>query len=217
MAGIKYKSNCKGCQLSKHNPKARDRIRKAAFRREDGDETIQQIAIEFGVTPAALYKHCRNHLKDTDVEMSSRKEIKIAKKTIEFKARVQKEHELLIDDNTSESIEGRPAEIVTLDDYIAQGAAMVKEGKVQITANSYLAAIKIKNEWQAKQQNNKVELLKTIAAFRSGHKKVVEGEVINGIAKEITGSTNRGADETARIYRRIAGDAATSRAEEILT
>lgn len=222
MGYVKYKSNCKACQLSKRDAKARARIRYAAFRREEGDETLAQIALEYGISQGPMYNHAKKHITDAESNTARTKQVIVARKTAEFKAKAQKELELKVDSDDFEELEGRPAEIIALDDYIAQGAAEIKEGKLKLTANSFLAAVKIKTDWASKQQNNKIELLKTISAFRSGSKKQIEsikeGEIVDGATtRGLTEGDNRGEDEAGSIYREAFGYAAPRGTEELPT
>lgn len=220
MSSVKYKSNCKACQLSKRDPKARARIRQATFRREDGDETLADIAKEFNISQGPMYNHAKKHIHDTEPIMGARKELRVAKQTLEFKAKVQKEAELVLEADVVDEFESRPAEIVALDDYIAQGATMIKEGKLNMTPRSFLGAVKIKTDWAAKQQNNKLELMRTIAAFASGAKKkidVKEGEIVDDpdTAPEPSDGPDRGSDEAASIYRKAFGHVPAQRPEEV--
>jgi len=217
MPKVKYKVNCKACQLSKRDPKARKRIRYAAYKREEGDETLQDIAIEFNISGPSMYNHVKKHIKDTEPEMGARKEIRVAKAKIQFEAEAQKEMETVLEAQTIEEANPRPAEIIAVDDYIAQGATMVKEGKMKMTPQSFLGAVKLKTDWSSKQQNHQLELIRTIAAFRSGAKKQIskqDKELID-VTGEITGSLDSGENETGRIYRATFGNAPAQGTEEV--
>jgi hypothetical protein len=220
MANVKFKMNCKACLLSKRDPKARARIRQAFFRREEGDETLADIAKEFGISIPSMYNHAKKHLKDTEPIGQQRKAIAVVRKKAEFEGKVQKELELQLDAETVADINVRPAEIIALDEWIAQGAAMVKEGTMKMTPQAFLGAITVKTKWASTQQNNKIELLRTMNAFRSGAVKKVtsnikEGEVVNELTAESGEGVDRGADEAINIYRATFGNAVAPRTEEI--
>jgi hypothetical protein len=210
----KYRLNCSVCKIAKTNQGLRKRLQHAKFHREDGDEALPDIAREFGFSLPAIYNHCNKHIRDITPGIQQRM-INIAeKKKIELQGRIQKELELSLDAKTVEEIESRPAEIVILDDYIAQGAEEIRKGELRITPNSFLAAVKIKTDWASKQQNNKVELLRTIAAFRSGSKTTKE-EIIDGTTTEITTSDIPGEAEARDIYFRAFGYAPPQRPTQV--
>lgn len=208
MANNKYKVNCSICQKAKNDPKMRNRIRRAAFDREEGDETLRDIAFWYNLSPSAMYNHAKKHIKPVDTE--SRSMVIAAKKVATIQANVQKEAELQLDRQTVDEIDARPVEIMGLDEYIAQGIDTIQKGELKITPSSFLAAVKIKTDWSSKQQTNKIELMRTIAAFASGAKK---GK--NGDTTETTESDRGGQDEAGNIYQRAFGHAVARRAIEI--
>lgn len=207
-----YKKNCTVCMAGKALPSLRKRIYTAAFHRRDGDETLGNIADEFGFSTKSVYTHAKKHIREKQTE--GNKEIRVGKKLIDIQANVQKELELQLDRQTVDEIEARPIEMVGLDELIAQGMAEIKKGGMKLTATQFIAAVKVKSDWAGRQQSNKVEILRTIASFRSGAKKVIEGETND--TEEPTTSTYRGEDESYNICRAAFGDEATRRAEEIL-
>lgn len=206
----KYIHNCRTCQMSKGNVKFRNRVRKAAFNREEGDETLGDIALEVGISVHSIYRHAKKHL--TTMDMTGKNEIRVAKKIIDMKKNSDNELAAQLGADTVDEIDARPTEIASLDDYIALCAAEVRAGKMKITANSFLGAVKIKTDWASKQQNNKIELLRTISAFRSGAKK--EGK-IDGNTIELTEGVDRGEDEPSIIFRSAFGYAAPQGTEEV--
>lgn len=209
---IKYRPNCRACALSKGNPKARLRIYNAKYKREDGDESLKTIATEFGIPFQRLYNHANKHMSEA-LQQGTTKEIHVAKKTAEFKANAQKELELAIDLDTAGALEGRPEQIIALDEYIAQGATEIAKGNLKLTANAFLAAVKIKNDWEAKQTTNKIELMKTIQAFRSGKQKEVTEN--DRTPREVTGSIDSGADKSRSVHFRLAGYANAQGADPV--
>lgn len=209
-----YRVNCVVCKSCKALPSLKKRIRLAAFHRQDGDETLGDIANEFGFSTKSIYNHAKKHIRPSETE--GKKEIRVAKKVIDFQAQAQKELELQLDKQTIDEIEARPAEIIGMDELIAQGVEEIRKGNMKLTATQFIAAVKVKTDWAAKQQSNKVEILRTIASFRSGSKKqIIEGEEIDETSTGITESIDRGENESYNICRKAFGDDATRRAEEI--
>lgn len=204
----KYKKNCKACQRSRTDEKLRKRIRYAAYKREQGDETLADIAIESGLTTAALYNHVKKHMIDIQDSYSAAKQTKVAKQREVFKATVAKELELSVDTNVLDSIEARPEAIVALDDYISQAKLLIDKGELKINATSFLQATKIRTDWAAKQQSNKTDMMKAIYAMSSGDKKsIAKKEIIDAgtNTQEDAGSINKREEQPATVYGAITG------------
>jgi len=188
-------------------------LRHSAFAREEGDETLADLANEFGMSLGSIYGHAKKHMKDRSEQSAESRQAKLAKKTIIIQAEAHKELEIQLDKQTVDDIEARPNEIIGLDEYIAQGIADVKAGNMKMTPSSFLAAVKIKTEWSSKQTSNKIELMRTMYAFSSGNKKKEEKN--DRTTREITASSDGGEDESTRIYRAAFGDATPQGAEEV--
>lgn len=150
--------------IAKKDPKLRNRIRNAKFRREIGDETLKDIAIEIGLPFAGVYNHAKKHITDRGIAPET-KEIRIVKKSEEIKASVARKHELAID---HDSIIVEDESVEALKEYIRQGYAMVKEGKINITAQSFLQAVRIDIDRVAKTKDRQVDIIKTMYRFASG-------------------------------------------------
>lgn len=213
-----FKPNCKVCQLSRRDAPFRARLYHATFKREEGDETLNAIIEEYmgRLSAPSVYNHTKRHMVVRSIRTDLNKQVRVIKKTAEIKATALKELEVSIDPDMVSDIEARPEQIIALDEYIAQGAAVIKEGALKITAQSFLAAVKIKNEWQMKQTGNKIELIKTIQAFRSGGKKQTK-ESDDRTASETTEGLDPGEEQTRDLYYAITRNAATSGAGEIST
>lgn len=206
MAAAKFKPNCRSCQIARADQRFRKRVRYAAYKRESGDETLADIGIEFGISTPQIYNHVKKHLTDVQDSYNAAKEIKIAKKTVEFKANVQKELELSIDPEVMDTIQARPEAIVALDDYISQAAALISKGELKINATSFLQATKIRTDWDSKQQSNQTEFMKAIYAMTSGDKK--KAKVIDGQStdtQEDAGRPSEGEKQPQTIYGTITG------------
>ena len=213
-----YKVNCATCNLVRGNTKLRIRIRDATFNRTAGDETLQDIGQEIGVNNKSIYNHSKKHITNRADTSEQVREAKLAKAKIGFAASVQKEHELALSAQTMDEVEARPAEIVGVDEYIAQGIANVRAGNMKMTPQNWLGAIKIKTEWSAKQQNNKLELMRTMMAFASGNQsgnKKKDNKTNDDTTIEVTASIEPGEDEPSRIFRATFGDAAPQGSEAL--
>jgi hypothetical protein len=208
-----YKKNCATCNLVRGNTKLRIRIRDATFNRTAGDETLQDIGREIGVNNKSIYNHSKKHITNRADTSEQVREAKLAKAKIAFAASVQRENELALKAQTMDEVDARPAEIVGLDEYIAQGILDVRKGNMKMTPASFLGAIKVKTEWAAKQQNNKLELMRTMMAFASGNKNKKDKD--DDITIEVTTSTPTGEDESSRLFRATFGDAAPQGSETL--
>jgi hypothetical protein len=203
----RYKSNCYTCQLSKKDLSVRKRIRYAAYKREAGDETLQDISIEIGVSSPSIYNHVKRHMEDVSERYQARREVQTAKKVAAVKIQVQEEAELVLEADTVDAIEARPLEIAALDDYIAQAKALIDRKELKITASTFLAATKIRSDWSNKQQSNKTDFMKTIYALASGAKKDKD----NGQPKRaaitgtIAGDDHQGEEGSNPLYKSASG------------
>lgn len=219
----RYKPNCQTCQLAKKDAKARIRIRNATFNRTVGDETLQDISREYGLSNGGIYNHSRKHIVDDTEALQRRQETITAKKVALIKADVQKDLELQLDADTVDDIDSDPLQILGLKEYIAQGNKEIKEGKLKITAQSYLVAVRTLNEYESKKTNNKIEFLRTISSFRSGNPKkpvkppeeIEEGEIVDGTASPLTESIDRGEEQAGSVHRRAFGNAFAPRTNSL--
>ena len=219
----RYKPNCNTCKKTKLDAKLRQRIQNAAYKRDIGDESLAEIAKEIGVTIPTIYNHVKKHITDDDIVLEKRLQSKRSLQAEKIKAKVQKDLELKLDVATVEEIDSDPLQILGLKEYIAQGNDMIKKGGLKITAQSYLVAVRTLNEFEAKKTNNKLEFLRTIAAFRGGKKELIDPTKVGEETEsgdrptgEITESTHRGPGRPRRIRGEVVGDATARWAEEVL-
>lgn len=189
--------------MSKKDVRLRRRIRYAAYKRETGDETLQDISNEIGVSQASIYNHVKKHMEDISDRYEGRRAIYTAKKQAEVSVRVIEEAETVIKQDQIEGIEMRPVEIIGLDDYIALGIADIKNGNMKMTAQTWLAAVKIKTDWSKNRENNKLDFLKAIYAYSSGDKK--EKDNVKRSAAEDAESNRAGEEQPNDIYRAATG------------
>lgn len=189
--------------MVKGDARLRKRIRYAAYKREQGDETLGDIAGEIGVGVQSIYNHVKKHMEDVSERYEARRAVYTAKKQAEVSVRVLEEAQTVISKNQYDSVEARPAEVIGLDDYIALGIADVKNGNMKMTAQSWLAAIKIKTDWSNKQQTNKTELIKAIYSMSSGDKK--KGMSDGTSSQKDAGRDNQGQEQPQTVYGTITG------------
>jgi hypothetical protein len=175
---IKYKVHCKTCQMSKANPKLRERLYKAAFRREDGDETLADIANDTGLSMPRVYNHAKKHMsekKPTGAVITTRR-------IEEVKQAVAKELEVSLD---HDSIVPRQDFEMALDTVIAAGLAELNAGTTKTTISQLLTASKIKSDYFGKKRGQDVELVKTMYRSMNGLKGATEepGQLVEGGAQ----------------------------------
>lgn len=201
----RYKPNCATCTMSKKNVPLRRRIRYAAYKRETGDETLQDIANEIGVGQASIYNHVKKHMEDISDKYIDRSRVQAAKKVAEVRAKVQEEMELTLESDAYDQIEGRPLEIVALDDYIAQGKAMIDNKEIKINATSFLTAVKIKNDWAKGQASTKLDFLKAVYAYASNDKKEQGKYEPSDDTGQDAGGDEAGEKQPDSVYRAVVG------------
>jgi hypothetical protein len=217
----KYRANCTVCIAAKKDPALRKRIKFAAFKREPGDETLLDLGREFKLTTASMYNHAKKHISDDSEVIARRHDVITANKVVKLKAQVQEDLELQLDLDTVDDIDSDPGQIAALKEYITQGHDLIKKGKLNITAQSFLVAVRTLNEYEAKKTNNKIEFLRTISSFRGGAKKAakqpIEGEIVHGNrpTDQVTGSAGEGTNESSSLHRRAFGHAPAPRTGEL--
>lgn len=207
----RYKPNCAACQLTRGKTKLRQRVSKAAFRREPGDETLQDIAKELHISSAGMYNHAKKHLSIRD-DTPDVREVRVAKKVNDIKAAAQKKVELAID---HDDVLPEDESIAALKEYILQGHAMIREGKLPITAQSFLQAVRIDVDYKSKQKDRQVDIIKTMYRFASGQTKEANANPNSAqgatsgqpAAIEPTGSADSRQDESGAVHHEDAGDA----------
>jgi len=160
---IKYKVNCKTCRLSRENPKIRQRIYYAYFKRDEQEETIKDIAREVGIDDAAIYRHCKNHITIAPIKNP----VQVEKHIQELKAKIAKETELALD---HDSVVPKEDYERVLDGVLAEGLAQMKTNGKTITISQLLTAAKIKGDFQAKKRGQDIEVIKSMYRFSSGNK-----------------------------------------------
>lgn len=139
---------------AKANPKLKVRVYRAAFEREEGDETLRQIATDTNLNENALYNHCKKHIRRrADVSLQ------VQKKAAQIKAKVEKDLEISFDHDS----------VVPEEDfekgmrlYLAAGIDALEKGKMAITAAQFVQVMKVKSDYMSKRRGQDVEVLKTV-------------------------------------------------------
>ena len=203
----KYKKNCLTCRASKNDAKLRQRIKHATYDRDVGDETLADIAIDLHISKIAVYNHAKKHIKDVEVSNDQRA-VRVAKKVADIKTAAMKKIELSID---HEDIVGEPESVMALKEYITQGHALVKEGKLNITAQSFLQAVGKDIDYESKKKDREVDIIKTMYRFASGEKKEADAKATTNT----TGDVNSGQDGPGDIHNEDAGDAVAQWAAQL--
>lgn len=210
---IRYKINCRGCQESKKNPNFRKRVYTAAFKREDGDETLKQIAEEFGHSYPSLYNHVKKHLTESRYNADEAKAVRTAKKVATIQAKVNKDMEVGFERGEMTVTDEYE---LSLNGYLSQGKAILDSGNMKITEKGFLTAIKIKSDIQAKKRGQDIEIMKAVYSFSSGNQAAIKEkaekakEQIDGRDISTSGDAegaNSGQGRPDSVYRALAGDA----------
>lgn len=157
---IKYKPNCKTCTLCRSDPKLRARIYNATFKREDGDETLKDIAVSIGVSQGPVYNHSKKHLR----YMKPTREAVITKSVEKARAELSKQYELSVDQ----------ADVIVKEQYedsleyvLAEGMKQLRESGKTITVNQILAASKLLMDNKLKKRGQDTEIIKTFMRAQS--------------------------------------------------
>jgi len=160
---IRYKVNCKVCQECRKDPKFRLRVYNAAFKRQDGDETMQDIANAYigKMTRAALYNHVKKHQTYT----APTREAQVVTRIERNKAQIAKEMELAVDHD----------DILPTKDYekvwelvISEGMKELKTDGMKLSVNSLLSATKLKSEYDMKKRGQDADIIKMMMRAASG-------------------------------------------------
>jgi hypothetical protein len=176
----------------------------AYFRHEQGDETIAQISKELGMHYTSLYNHMQKHVSVRERD-GVRKVAIMDKKREDIKAQVQKKHELAID---HKDVKDDVLGAAIMEDYLAQAGTLVREGKIPITAQSFLTAVRISLDYESKKKDRQLDVVKTMYRYAAG-------KVNDGATPTTDSRPGAGPDESGDIHNPTAGDAATRWAKAV--
>lgn len=189
--------------MSKADFKFRRRVYEAHFRRNNGDETLGDIALEYGLNKQSIYNHARKHIK----ENLPSGEIKTQNKINRFKAGLENKLAEVLDTTDNPSEAGLDPHEQALNEIIALGAEELKAGRLKLNTSQFLGAIKIKADIKNKSKDRQAELVKTMYKFASGEKNKVDRKVIDGTPTIPAGNTYTGEKQPGDIYKQVSGDA----------
>lgn len=159
----KSKNRCKSCLMTRKNPLLRKRYYHAWFERQPGEETLEMIALEIGITRRAIYRHAHNHMKRRATPADMNKErAQVVKVKAMKDLEVALDHEELLPKYDYER---------AVDDVLAEGISQLKTKEKDITINQLLAAAKIKGDWAVKKRGQNTELIKMMYRSASGGSK----------------------------------------------
>ena len=157
------KNKCKSCIACRNNPKLRDRYYKAWFDRTPGEESLEMIGKELGISTQAIYNHAHSHMRRRVALMSATEQHQA--KVEDLKAEAMKALEVSFDHGVVIPKEDYE---MAVDQVILDGLAQIKIGKKDITVNQLLAAAKLKGEWKLKKRGQDTELIKMMYRSASG-------------------------------------------------
>lgn len=152
-AQMKWKPNCAVCQYMKRNKEFRTRVFESSYFNPDGHESPMDVVRSYGdvfgqsLVYACLKRHHGHNLVRPPVQVVDGKTIVDNR----FK-------------NTVDVIENIQPSSVTnhelgLDDFIAKGREKLSRGELQITASTFLTAIKTKMDNDAKTKDRRADML----------------------------------------------------------
>jgi hypothetical protein len=135
-----------------------------------GKESLPEVLKRFG-SPwplISLYSHCQRHMRDNLPRWMKSYDLvekKNWEKALEHTRIATAEKKELIE-NTLEVINKTSTSTTpheqSLDDFITKGAEMVKEGKINITATTYIQAIRAKADIEKSNKDRRLDAMKAM-------------------------------------------------------
>lgn len=207
---ITYRKNCKACQVSKNNSRLRDRIYASKTFNPDGIEFITEIADDVGVSRWSMSNHCKKHVTISVAKKRKIAEaIKLHQAKTHLAAKVMGEEEARKIIEQEAEIMGKPfrAEVpgyVDLwDAFIALGENRLKNGTIQITAAHILKAAADKADWESKQKDRQLDIVKSIASFAAP--KTPQSTTVKNVAKVMNDKRTEQEKKDAESLAQLAG------------
>lgn len=193
---IKYNKRCRSCIMSKADPKFRKRVYHATFHREEGEETLYDIAWEFSLAPPQLYNHAKKHIKQSNPNIELKTLNKIAKVTAQH------------DNKLVEAIEQdiTPVDLQTehLQEVVKLSLADLRAGRVKVTVAHGIAAAGKLAEIEKNKKSQQLDVVKAMYMFASAEKAKSEGKK-NELTSDLAGSLNQGEDGPDNLHRKVLG------------
>lgn len=209
---MSYKRNCISCQKSRGNPKLRARIYHAQFLRENGDETLAQIALDIGVAEPSMRNHAKKHVNLRSV---ASEEVRVVKNIEKVKAKIQKDTELSFDHDLV--IPKQDFEMV-VDGVLLEGFDQLKKQGKQISISQLLAAAKIKADYTSKKRGQDTEIIKTMYRMASGGQGDSSGQQTGSSSTGTASQVDSGRPERpGDIHKQTPWDALTPGADTLFT
>lgn len=153
--GYKYKPNCSVCQVTKVDRSLEVRIYNAAYKRDDDDETLNDVRKEYHLTSPSMYNHVKKHVPEAKKSLVVQNEKKIAL----AKAKIAKELELSFE---HDAVVPKEEYEVAMDEVISKGLLDMKGTGKHVSVNQLIAMVKVKADYQSKRRGQDVEVLKTV-------------------------------------------------------
>lgn len=183
---IKYRKDCKTCQLIKRDPAFKKRFYTSTYYNKQGTESMNQIArdLEPLISYSQVYNHARRHgdtyfrkrsdRDETIKEFHERERVKKdALKKLEKVAPEIIINKDLIDPNATLQVEQNWEDI--LDNMIKEGSKDLSQGHIKINATQLTTLLKIKADRENAKGAGKDNFLAVMAAMVAGNK-ATDGE-----------------------------------------
>lgn len=151
----RYKPNCSVCQLTRSDKTLQLRVYNAIYKRDDEDESLNDIREEYHITPTSMYNHAKKHVTEAPKHHIVINEKKIA----QVKARAAKDLELSFE---HDGVVPKQDYETAVDEVIAKGMEDMKSSGKHVSVNQLLAATKIKADYMSKRRGQDVEVIKTM-------------------------------------------------------
>lgn len=135
----------------------------AWFERLPGEETLEMIGKEMGISNQAIYRHAHNHMRKRAQKVQVHERIKHEAEMV--KAEAMKDLELSFDHESIIPVDNYEQAV---DDVLAEGIAQLRKRDKDISVSQLLAAAKIKGDWAVKRRGQNTELVKMMFRSASG-------------------------------------------------
>lgn len=164
ITGRIYWPNCAVCQFMRKNPRFRDEVMASTyFDPVDGKETLKDVVSRWklDVSLVTVYGHMRRHQAKDVIKAEARLE-EVVPRVLEGQVASEGEHE------------------VGLDEFINKGRRLLAANQLNVTAATYLQAIKVKAEIERTTKDRRLDALKLMAGASGIAKRDEDGETAAG-------------------------------------
>lgn len=158
-----YWPNCAVCQYLKKNKDVRYRMMQSTYFNPQGSESLMDVVHAYGdpFGPSTVYAHMRRH---------QAKDLIKAERMLE-NYEDNKINKGLVDNTVSvieASVESTDKHEIGLDQFIAEGRDKLVRGEMQVSATTFLQAIKIKADIQKSTKDRRLDAMKAMFSGASG-------------------------------------------------